>query len=330
VGWTERLWYRLSPWHLLLLPLSALFRLLAAARRGLYRSGILPSYRLAVPVVVVGNITVGGAGKTPLVLWLARFFSELGFHPGIVSRGYASAACAPRAVTPTSDPAHCGDEPLLLARRSRCPVWVGANRVAVAQALLKAEPQCNLLLCDDGLQHYRLRRDVEIAVVDGARGFGNGLLLPAGPLREGITRLRSVDAVVVNGAGAVSGYAMSLVGNVFRNLADASLTADAAQFHGMQLHAVAGIGNPQRFFDHLRGLGLNIEAHPFPDHHRYRPEELVFPGADALLMTEKDAVKCAAFAAPNWWMLAVEAQVDAALGEKILEKLRKSNGRQIT
>lgn len=329
MGWLERLWYRLSPWHILLLPLSGLFRLLAAVRRGLYRSGILPSFQLAVPVVVVGNITVGGTGKTPLVLWLARYFIELGFRPGIVSRGYASADSAPRAVTPSSDPTQCGDEPLMLARRSRCPVWVGANRVAAARALLKAEPQCNLLLCDDGLQHYRLRRDVEIAVVDGARGFGNGLPLPAGPLRESVARLRSVDAVVVNGGGAISGYAMTLVGATFRNLADASLTADAAEFHGMKLHAVAGIGHPQRFFDHLRGLGLNVEEHPFPDHHGFRPEELDFPGSDALLMTEKDAVKCAAFAAPNWWMLAVEAQVDAALGEKILEKLRKTNGRKI-
>lgn len=325
----ERLWYRLSLWHILLLPLSGVFWLLAAVRRGLYRGGILPSCQLAVPVVVVGNISVGGTGKTPLVLWLARFFIELGFHPGIVSRGYASADDVPRAVTPADDPAQCGDEPLLLARRSACPVWVGKDRVAAACALLQTEPQCDLLLCDDGLQHYRLRRDVEIAVVDGARGFGNGLLLPAGPLREGVARLRSVDAVVVNGSGAVSGYAMTLAGSTFRNLADPTLTAVAADFHGMKLHAVAGIGNPQRFFDHLRGLGLSVTEHPFPDHHAFRTEELGFPGTEAVLMTEKDAVKCADIAAPNWWMLAVEAQVDAGLGEKILEKLRKIHGRQI-
>ena len=328
MSWLERLWYRFSPWHILLLPLSGLFGLLAAARRGLYRSGILASYRLAVPVVVVGNIGVGGNGKTPLVLWLAQFLSERGFRPGIVSRGYGSAASAPRAVTPLDDPAQSGDEPLLLARRSGCPVWVGRDRVAAAQALLGAEPQCDVLLCDDGLQHYRLRRDAEIAVVDGTRGFGNGWLLPAGPLREGVGRLNSVDAVVVNGTGTLNGYAMTLVGATLRNLAEPTLTAGADDFREKKLHAVAGIGNPQRFFDHLRRLGLNVEEHPFPDHHRFRPEELDFPDADAVLMTEKDAVKCAAFAAANCWMLAVEAQVDAALGDRILEKLREKNGRQ--
>ena len=330
MSWLERLWYRRSPWHVLLLPLSGVFGLLAAVRRGLFRSGILPAHRLAVPVVVVGNISVGGTGKTPLVLWLAQFLREQGFRPGIVSRGYGGAGDAPSAVTPESDPAQSGDEPLLLARRSACPVWVGKDRVAAAQALLQADPQCNLILCDDGLQHYRLQRDVEIAVVDGVRGFGNGWLLPAGPLREGIGRLRTVDAVVVNGGGTIGGYVMTLEGASFRTLAEPPLTAGAADFRGMRVHAVAGIGNPQRFFAHLRGLDLDIVEHPFPDHHRYRAEELDFPGADAVMMTEKDAVKCAAFAAANWWTLAVEARLDATLGEKILEKLRKTDGRQTT
>jgi tetraacyldisaccharide 4'-kinase len=328
VHWLQPQWYRLSLWHLVLLPLSLLFGLLAAARRGMYRSGLLTSFRLPVPVVVVGNIAVGGTGKTPLVLWIAQFLKTRGFRPGIVSRGYGAVGVAPRAVTPDADPARMGDEPLLLARHSGCPVWVGTDRAAVALALLQAHPQCDVLLCDDGLQHYRLRRDVEIAVVDGARGCGNGYLLPAGPLRESVGRLDTVDAVVVNGAGTRNGYAMTLAGETFRNLADGSLTAMAGDFKGKKLYAVAGIGNPQRFFNHLRGLGLACEEHAFPDHHPYRADELAFAGADAVLMTEKDAVKCAAFAAANWWQLAVEAQVDAALGVMIVEKLRKFDGQQ--
>ncbi len=321
----ERLWYRLSPWHLLLLPLSAVFGALAALRRGLYLGGLLPSHRLTVPVVVVGNIAVGGTGKTPLVLWLAQYLKECGYRPGILSRGYGAATMPPREVAPDADPALAGDEPLLMARRAICPVWVGKNRVAVGLSLLRAHPDCDVLLCDDGLQHYRLRRDVEIAVVDGVRGCGNGLLLPAGPLREGSWRLRRVDAVVVNGgAGAWPGYGMTLLGATFRNLADPSRTAVAADFQGMKLHAVAGIGNPPRFFAGLRGLGLEFDEHAFPDHHPFRAADLAFAGVDAVLMTEKDAVKCAAFAAANWWMLAVDAQVDSALGEKILEKLRKT------
>ena len=313
---------------MLLLPVSLLFGVLAAIRRVMYRNGWLASFRLPVPVVVIGNIALGGTGKTPLVLWLAQFLQEHGYQPGIVSRGYGAAGFAPRAVMPDADPAQVGDEPLLLARHSGCPVWVGKDRAAVGSALLQAHPHCDVVLCDDGLQHYRLRRDVEIAVVDGARGCGNGFLLPAGPLREGVGRLDAVDAVVVNGAGVWPGYAMTLAGATFRNLADIARTAQPVDFRGKKLHAVAGIGNPQRFFDHLRSLGLVCVAHPFPDHYPYHAGDLAFAGADAVLMTEKDAVKCAAFAAANWWMLAVEAQVDAALGVTILDKLRKFDGRQ--
>lgn len=328
MSWLQRLWYRLSPWHLLLLPLSLLFGLLAALRRGLYRSGLLSSFSLPVPVVVVGNIAVGGTGKTPLVLWLAQYLKRRGYRPGIVSRGYGASASAPREVALDADPALVGDEPLLMARRGLCPVWVGRDRAAAGLALLRAHPDCDVILCDDGLQHYRLRHDVEIAVVDGMRGCGNRLLLPAGPLREGVGRLRSVDAVAVNGGSGWPGYAMSLAGSAFRNLADPSRTAAAGDFQGMKLHAVAGIGNPQRFFGYLNELGLACTEHAFADHHPYRADDLAFAGADAVLMTEKDAVKCAAFAAANWWMLAVDARVDDALGEKILEKLRKTDGRQ--
>jgi tetraacyldisaccharide 4'-kinase len=311
----------------LLYPLSLLFRSVVALRRAAFRASVLPSRRLAVPVIVVGNITVGGAGKTPLVLWLAEFLLQHGFHPGIVSRGYGSAARAPRRVTPVSDPASVGDEPLLLAQRSRCPVWVGTNRVAVGEALLHAHRECDVVLSDDGLQHYRMRRDMEIAVIDGARGLWNRWMLPAGPLREPPSRLRTVDAVVINGPAhaletLAPAYAMRLEGREFRNLLNPAHVVGPAHFQSQRVHAIAGIGNPQRFFAYLESLGLRFEAHAFPDHHRYTAADLALAQADAILMTEKDAVKCAAFAAETHWVLRVDAVPDPGLGELILRKLR--------
>lgn len=333
----ERHWYRYTPLHLLLYPISLIFRLLAALRRALYRAGLLHSERLPVPVVVVGNITVGGTGKTPLTLTLAQQLIENGYRPLIVSRGHTigtqftakqasrgidSGGDTSRAVTPDSAPAQVGDEPLLMARRGLCPVWVGRDRAAAARAGLQANPQCDVVLCDDGLQHYRLRRDVEIAVVDGARGFGNGWLLPAGPLREPVSRLRSVDAVVVNSGGTPPGqFAMRLEGALFHNLLDPGKTAAAADFSATKNHAVAGIGNPQRYFRHLKALGMSFTPHPFPDHHPYRAEDLAFDDCDAILLTEKDAVKCAPFADARYWMLRVEARIDPALIAHILRKI---------
>lgn len=340
MNWLEAYWYRITPLHILLLPLSLLFWLLAALRRGCYRLGLLPSVALPVPVIVVGNITVGGSGKTPLVLWLADFLRAQGMHPGIVSRGYGGEgdnSGAPMAVTASSDPAVVGDEPVLLARRSgdACPVWVGHDRAASAHALLAAHPACNVLICDDGLQHYRLRRDLEIAVVDGQRRFGNGLLLPAGPLRENLGRLGSVDAIVVNGGseqqtgirGQGKTFRMELAGESFYNLLNPASRCAPSAFMGKRLHAIAGIGNPQRFFDHLQDLGLTANFHAFPDHHRFEQQELAqlaeLADADAILMTEKDAVKCSAFANGKFWVLPVAAQVDAELGKVILQKLGK-------
>lgn len=318
----ERHWYRITPLHLLLYPLSLLFRLLAGLRRMLYRGGLLKSVRLPVPVVVVGNISVGGTGKTPLILALAQQFTEQGWHPLIVSRGYLGDSQLPQHVTPDSRPEQVGDEPLLMARRGLCPVWVGRDRAAVSRAALLAHPQCDVVLCDDGLQHYRLQRDVEIAVVDGTRGFGNGWLLPAGPLREPVSRLRSVDAVVMNGGDAAPGqFGMQLEGAIFRNLLDPNLTAGAAHFGTSKNHAVAGIGNPQRYFNHLKKLGTTFTPHPFPDHHPYRADDLAYPDCDAILLTEKDAVKCAAFADARYWVLRVEARTDPALMAHILRKI---------
>lgn len=331
--WLQRQWLRLTPWHVVLIPLSILFGLAVALRRSLYRAGLLRAVRLAVPVIVVGNISVGGTGKTPLVLWLAGFLRQQGFHPGIISRGYGGGATGTLEVDAGSDPAMVGDEPLLLAKKSGCPVWVGRDRVDAGMSLLRAHPECDVLLSDDGLQHYRLGRDVEIVVVDGERKFGNGLLLPAGPLREGLSRLRSVDAVVVNGGARLglplcNEFAMRLEGREFYNLRNPRLRAAPSDFRGKKLHAVAGIGNPQRFFEHLRGLGLAFEAHAFADHCAYRPQDLSYADADALLMTEKDAVKCAGFADERYWALAVDAVLTPGCGEMVVQKLRDSDGRK--
>lgn len=321
----QHYWYRLSPLHLLLFPVSLVFRALAAARRFLYRSRMLASVKLPVPVVVVGNISVGGTGKTPLTLWLAQQLTDNGWHPGIVSRGYTQTTgqkSMPHEVSIEDAADDVGDEPLLMAQRALCPVWIGRDRPAAAIALLQAHPECDILLSDDGLQHYRLRRDVEIAVVDGARRFGNGLLLPAGPLREPVSRLRTVDAIVING-GQVKGteFAMSLQGALFYNLLNPAIVVSASEFTGQQLHAIAGIGHPRRFFTHLEHLELNVQQHAFPDHHRYSATDIAFKDADAILMTEKDAVKCAAFATEKCWVLRVDAQVNTALTQLILKKV---------
>ena len=318
-------WYRLSPLHLLLFPLSLVFRALAASRRFLYRSGILASVKLPVPVVVVGNISVGGTGKTPLTLWLAKQLIENGWHPGIVSRGYTKNGQrinTPHEVSIDDAADQVGDEPLLMAQRALCPVWISRDRPAAALALLQAHPECDIILSDDGLQHYRLRRDVEIVVIDGARRFGNGMLLPAGPLREPVSRLRKVDAIVANGNPASAHeFAMSLDGSLFYNLLNPDTVLTASEFTGQRLHAIAGIGHPQRFFTHLEHLGLNTQHHAFPDHHRYTATDIAFADADAILMTEKDAVKCSAFATEKCWVLRVDAQVSPALAQLIIEKV---------
>lgn len=331
-AWIERHWQTRTALAVALYPLSMLFRAIVAVRASLYRLGVLKTVRPPVPVVIVGNVTVGGTGKTPLVLWLAAYLRERGWHPGIVSRGYRSRVAAPRAVTPADDAVTCGDEPILLAQRSGCPVWIGADRAAVACALLAAHPQCNIIVADDGLQHYALARDFEIAVIDTQRGLGNCWLMPAGPLREPPCRLASVDAIVANGdAGGVDAeavrrvkrplYAMRLEGRVLCNLLNPEHRVNPSQLQHLEVHAVAGIGNPQRFFAHLQELGLNFTAHPFPDHHQYRPGDLAFETAEAIVMTEKDAVKCRAFATERHWVLPVDAVIEPALGQQVLHKL---------
>jgi tetraacyldisaccharide 4'-kinase len=287
----------------------------------LYQNHILSSRRLLVPVIVVGNITVGGTGKTPFTIALAQQLIELGWQPLIISRGHGGTA-QQQAVTADNTATEVGDEPLLMARRNICPVWIGKIRGATARMALRAHPECNVLLCDDGLQHYSLQRDVEIAVVDGDRRFGNGLLLPAGPLREPVSRLNEVDAIVVNGGEPATGqYAMQLNGNVFYNLLNPDKTATAHDFQGSRNHAIAGIGNPQRFFNHLGEMGIILTSHAFSDHHHYTANDLNFDDCDAILLTEKDAVKCDEFADERYWVLRVDAQYDPALMDLIQRKI---------
>ena len=322
MNWLQNHWYRITPLHIILFPISLVFRLVVALRREMYRNGSLPSNQLLLPVIVIGNINVGGTGKTPLTLALAQQLAEHGRHPLIVSRGFGGSTKRPQYVSETSNPLQVGDEPLLMAQRNICPVWIGRDRANTARAAFQAHPQCDVLLCDDGLQHYRLQRDAEIAVIDGARRFGNGLMLPAGPLREPVSRLQEVDAVVVNGDDAAAGqYKMRLSGDTFYNLLDPDIKAPADHFKGTKNHAVAGIGNPQRYFQHLEALGLSFTPHAFPDHHPYRADELSFADCEAIIMTEKDAVKCAAFADARYWVLRVDARIDSALLEHILRKI---------
>ena len=326
-------WYAptLTPLAAALLPFSLVFRAAVALRRWAYRAGLLPSSALPTPVVVVGGIVVGGSGKTPLTAALAQALAAHGWRPGIVSRGHGGDQLEARAVAIGDDPARVGDEPPLLAATG-FPVWIGRDRVAAARSLLSAHPECNVLLSDDGLQHYALRRSFEIAAIDGWRGLGNGHLLPAGPLREPHTRLKEVDAVVTLVAtrseasrGDGRETQMSHETLPWRNLVDAHASPDMTRWRAGVVHAVAGVANPQRFFDLLRGIGLDPVCHAFPDHHRYSRADIEFTGAVAVLMTEKDAVKCAAFADARCWCLPIRTRIDPTLVERIERTL---HGRQ--
>lgn len=339
VGIAQRLpayWYMRPPAPALwpLLPLSGLYALLTAVRRQLYRCGALPSYRLPVPVIVVGNLTAGGSGKTPLVLWLVQQFVQRGWRPGIISRGYGRTSKHVQQVKADSQWTLVGDEPLLMVRRSGVPVFVGHDRASAGRALLAAYPECNVIISDDGLQHYRLQRTAEVVVFD-ARGAGNGWLLPAGPLREPFRRLASSTAVVWNGpaderracaASRLPQFAMRLVSGDFIAVNGEARRCEAEFLRRRKLYAVAGIGNPSRFFQQIRSLGLQCEEHPFADHHPYVAADLAFAQDGALLMTEKDAVKCSALVAGEAWALPVEAVIDGSsdsvgLFETLMEKI---------
>ncbi|MBI3561387.1 MAG: tetraacyldisaccharide 4'-kinase [Gammaproteobacteria bacterium] len=325
----DGIWYGKSPWTILLRPLAWLFIATMTLRRTAYRLGILKTSALAVPVVVVGNISVGGTGKTPLVIWLANYLKAAGFQPGIISRGYTGQARRwPQQVRPDADPRIVGDEALVIARRTHCPMAVGPNRVACANALLKYAT-LDIIISDDGLQHYALDRQVEIAVIDGVRRLGNGFCLPAGPLREGKSRLDKVDMVVTNGTALQQEYAMRYGGKTMINLISGE-TRELDSFKSETVMAIAAIGNPDRFFNFIRAYGVRISTCTFPDHHFYTPNELMFDAKQAVLMTEKDAVKCERFAQPNWWYLPIEVQLPDEFGAKLLTLLEKSHGQKVT
>lgn len=317
----DSLWYGNSPLSLLLAPLGWLYCAGAVLRRGAYRLGIVREGRVGAPVIVVGNISVGGTGKTPLVVWLAHFFVSRGLRPGIVSRGYRGRADHwPQQVRGDSDPVMVGDEPVLLARATGCPVVADPDRLRAARSLLQ-RAECDLILSDDGLQHLRLGRDLEIAVVDGVRRHGNGRCLPAGPLREPVSRLASVDMVVSNGGGIGDEFTMNVSARDAEKLDDTATSQPLERFGPGPVHAVCGIGSPERFFSTLERAGLTVIRHSFPDHHQFAATDIVFDDEIPVLMTEKDAVKCRRFADWRHWCVPIQAELPETFGARLLRLL---------
>jgi tetraacyldisaccharide 4'-kinase len=335
-AWLESEWQRLGGIALVFLPATLAFGAIVAIRRFLHARRLLPRWTAPVPVIVVGNITVGGTGKTPLAIAIVDLLRSRGWTPGVVARGYGRVPRREqdplgvvRVFPEVATPEHFGDEPVLIARRSQVPVFISPDRPAAARTLLQTHPDVDVIVSDDGLQHYALARDIEIAVVDGERRFGNGLLLPSGPLREPVSRLRHVDAVVVSGgwSDSIPGprrFAMQLGHERFAPVAGGE-ERDASDFArallGRSVAAVAGIGHPARFFEHLERLGIRARAHAFPDHHPFQPADLRLPGAEVIVMTEKDAVKCAAFADARMWFLRVDAILPPEFDRFLLDRL---------
>lgn len=325
----EDLWYGKHPLSIVLAPLAWCYQLAMTLRRLMYQSGILPIQRLDVPVIVVGNIVAGGTGKTPLVIWLADYLQDKGFHPGIVSRGYKSKVKRwPQQVRKDSNPELVGDEPVLLARRTNCPVAIAPNRHTAAEALIEHE-DVDIIICDDGLQHYALARDIEIAVIDGVRRHGNGRCFPAGPLRESANRLKNVDMIVCN-TGAVRGeFEMEYVLQQLHSVSDENKRCDIGQFANQTIHAIAGIGNPAKFFASLRGRGLRLIEHEFPDHYQFKTEDIHFDDGLPVVMTEKDAVKCTEFASAEHWFLSINVKMTNAFHHRLTILLKDiSNGQK--
>jgi tetraacyldisaccharide 4'-kinase len=321
--WLQDAWYKEMYISSAFMPFSMLYDDFMRFRLFLYKKGILKKTKLAVPVVIVGNITVGGTGKTPLILWLARFLREEGFKPGIISRGYGGNSDVwPQWVDDKSTPEQVGDEAVLMAKKVDCPVVVGPERVEAAQMLLD-KSDCDVVLSDDGLQHYALDRDIEIAVIDGERRFGNCYTLPAGPLREPIARLQTVDLVIVNGEPEEENeFSMKIDGDIAINLVteEQKLLSD---FTWLPSHALAGIGNPKRFFDLLEKKSIAIETHAFPDHHKFTADDISFTDDKPILITEKDAVKCLSFASEKHWYVPITVQPQQEFVDKLLTLLKE-------
>jgi tetraacyldisaccharide 4'-kinase len=315
----QAIWYERGTAHRIvacfLWPLSLVFATVASLRRGLYKIGVFKSLRVTRPVIVVGNITVGGTGKTPFVIWLTQQLRERGLHPAIITRGYGGRATQwPQVVTEDSDPLEVGDEAVLLAQRTQAVVVAGPNRVADAQRAI--ELGADVIVCDDGLQHYRLQRDAELVLFDAARGVGNGLYLPAGPLREGMHRLGAVSLVVLHRRGSHESQPIQISGaaEVSSELGAVHSLIKAEQrtltsFAGQSVHAVAGIGNPSAFFASLRAEGLVVDGRALSDHAPISASDLMFNDELPVLMTEKDAVKCRAFADSRCWSVELKLHV---------------------
>jgi tetraacyldisaccharide 4'-kinase len=317
-SWLNRIWYERPAPPSWLLPLSLVYGAVAGSRRLLYAKHWRRATRLPCPVVVVGNVSVGGTGKTPLVCWLVQHLRERGYTPGIVTRGYGGSSTIVRRISASDDPALVGDESILLARRTGVPVAVGRDRPAAAHLLVSTG--CNVIVSDDGLQHYALARDCEIVVIDGDRRFGNGWLLPAGPLRESPARIRAADAVVVNGGRALLPGALSMRLEAKNAVAlRAGAVRPLSALTGLQVHAVAGIGNPERFFNMLRARGIEVSGRPLADHARLTAADIEFGDDKPVLMTEKDAVKCATFAGEQHWYVPVTASFDGAEADSLLD-----------
>lgn len=322
--WLEHAWYQndmkaqLSRW--LLSPLTLLFWLVSVIRRWLFTLGVKKTVSIDAPVIIVGNISVGGNGKTPLVIWLAHFLRSQGYSPGVLSRGYGgNATNYPISVTPQSLASDVGDEPLLMIEHIKCPLVVDPIRARGASSL-QNKHACDVIICDDGLQHYALARDIELVVIDGQRRLGNGFLLPMGPLREGKWRLSTVDFVVCNGGNADKGeYAMHLAPSNLVNVKNPERTKLLSELSEPVI-AAAAIGNPQRFFSLLQHHKLALKSClSFKDHHQFTADDLP---QDTVLMTEKDAVKCRDFAHDDWWYLPVSAQLNTEFEQQLLTKLK--------
>ncbi len=331
MSWVDSRWYsKKSPFYWkLLVPAEGIYRGVIRLRRACYRRNIFKSHRLPVPVIVVGNITVGGVGKTPLTAALLEFLKKNNFRPGIISRGYkGKAASWPQIVDENSNPILLGDEPVLLAQKTASPVVVGPNRVLAAKKLLE-KFNVNLIISDDGLQHYALERDIEIAVIDGERQFGNGHCLPFGPLREPQKRLETADFIVINGETKFSSeYKMKYqIADLFC-LQNPQERKSLSEFKNTTVHAFAGIGNPKRFFQTLQENGLTIIEHPLPDHHHYQPEDFdKIPSDEIIIMTEKDAIKCRFLKNPKAWVLPIQAELSQEFFLDLLKKLKGLNYR---
>lgn len=327
MNWLERRWYENKPAPLWLKPLSHLFYWLAERKR---KSSLETAWRAPVPIIVVGNISVGGTGKTPVVTYLVEELRAAGYKPGVISRGYGSKAPGyPFDVARAESAQQSGDEPLMIQQRCNCPVVIDADRCQAARYLLE-HYDCDLIISDDGLQHYKLQRDIEIAVIDGSRGLGNQSCLPAGPLREPPARLQQVDYIVVNGpllkqvpVDDEHLYEMTLEPQTLKSTNDCTAKA-LGYFANQKVNAIAGIGNPERFFESLeKGLSMQVERHPFPDHYHYSADDLAFAKELPLLMTEKDAVKVRNIPLNNAWYLEVSAHLPDNFLSKLLARLRK-------